>query len=50
LNGFSISKGEIYRSSQTEKCLYVSSYKENSPLKLPANSITTLVLSAGDKF
>jgi glucuronoarabinoxylan endo-1,4-beta-xylanase len=50
LKDFSISKGEIYRSSQAEKCLYVGSYKGNSPLKLPANSITTLVLSAGDKF
>jgi O-glycosyl hydrolase len=50
LKGFSISKGEVYRSSQTEKCLYVGSYKGSGPLKLPANSITTLVLSAGDKF
>jgi glucuronoarabinoxylan endo-1,4-beta-xylanase len=50
LNGFSISKGEVYRSSRTEKCLYVGSFKGSSPLKLPANSITTLVLSAGDKF
>jgi glucuronoarabinoxylan endo-1,4-beta-xylanase len=45
--GFSISKGEVYRSSRTEKCLYVGSYKGSGPLKLPANSITTLVLSAG---
>ena len=44
--GFSASKGEIYRSSQTEKCVNVGIYKENEPLKLPANSITTLVLSA----
>jgi glucuronoarabinoxylan endo-1,4-beta-xylanase len=50
LKGFSISKGEVYRSSQAEKCLYVGSYKRNNPLKLPANSITTLVLSAGDNF
>jgi glucosylceramidase len=46
LKGFSISKGEVYRSSQTEKCLYVGSYKGSGPLKLPANSITTLALSA----
>jgi glucuronoarabinoxylan endo-1,4-beta-xylanase len=48
LKGFSISKGEFYRSSRTEKCLYVGSYKGSGPLKLPANSITTLALSAGD--
>ncbi|MCJ7779058.1 MAG: hypothetical protein MUP16_12190 [Sedimentisphaerales bacterium] len=47
LKGFSISKGEVYRSSEAEKCLYVGSYKGGSPLKLPANSITTLALSAG---
>jgi glucuronoarabinoxylan endo-1,4-beta-xylanase len=47
--GFSISKGEVYRSSESEKCFYVGSYKNSGPLKLPANSITTLVLSAGDK-
>lgn len=41
---FSASKGEIYRSSRTEKCVKVGDYKENEPLKLPANSITTLVL------
>jgi glucuronoarabinoxylan endo-1,4-beta-xylanase len=43
--GLSVSEGEIYRSSQAEKCLYVGSFKGNGPLKLPANSITTLVLS-----
>jgi O-glycosyl hydrolase len=47
LKGFSISKGEIYRSSQTEKCVPVGSFDGPGPLKLPANSITTLVLSAG---
>jgi O-glycosyl hydrolase len=46
LKGFSISKGEVYRSSQTEKCVNVGSYKGSEPLKLPANSITTLALSA----
>ena len=48
LKGFSISKGEVYRSSKTEKCVHVGSYKGSGPLKLPANSITTLALSAGD--
>jgi glucuronoarabinoxylan endo-1,4-beta-xylanase len=42
--GFSVSKGEIYRSSQTEKCVRIGNYKKSSPLKLPANSITTLAL------
>jgi glucuronoarabinoxylan endo-1,4-beta-xylanase len=48
LKGFSISKGEVYRSSRTEKCLYAGSFKGSSPLKLPANTITTLSLSASD--
>ena len=45
--GFCISKGEVYRSSGTEKCVNVGSYNRSSPLKLPAHSITTLALSAG---
>jgi glucuronoarabinoxylan endo-1,4-beta-xylanase len=44
--GCSISKGEVYRSSEKEKCVHTGSYNGNKPLKLPANSITTLVLSA----
>jgi glucuronoarabinoxylan endo-1,4-beta-xylanase len=47
LKGSSISKGEVYRSSESEKCVNVSSYNGGGPLKLTANSITTLVLSAG---
>jgi glucuronoarabinoxylan endo-1,4-beta-xylanase len=46
LKGFSISKGEVYRSSEKEKCVHTGSYKGSKPLKLPANSITTLSLSA----
>jgi alpha-L-arabinofuranosidase len=46
LNGFSISKGEVYRSSEKEKCVHIGRYKSGEPLKLPANSITTVVLSA----
>ena len=41
---FSISKGEIYRSSQTENCMLIGSYMGKDPLTLPANSITTLSL------
>ncbi|MDD5064175.1 MAG: carbohydrate binding domain-containing protein [Phycisphaerae bacterium] len=43
--GFSASEGEVYRSSETEKCVNLGSYKAGEPLKLPAKSITTLVLS-----
>ncbi len=42
---FSVSKGEIYRSSETENCVRVGSYKGQA-LKLPANSVTTLSLNA----
>ena len=45
VKGFSASKGEIYRSSKSEKCVDVGGYQPGEPLKLPANSITTLVLS-----
>jgi glucuronoarabinoxylan endo-1,4-beta-xylanase len=46
LKGPAASKGEIYRSSEKEKCVRIGSYKSGEPLKLPANSITTLALSA----
>jgi glucuronoarabinoxylan endo-1,4-beta-xylanase len=45
LKGSSISKGEVYRSSEKEKCVHTGSFKSDEPLKLPANSITTLELS-----
>jgi glucuronoarabinoxylan endo-1,4-beta-xylanase len=45
LKGSAISKGEIYRSSEKEKCINVGSFKAGEPLKVPANSITTLALS-----
>lgn len=48
LKGISISKGEVYRSSESEKCVNLGSFKAGEPLKLPAKSITTLALSAGD--
>jgi glucuronoarabinoxylan endo-1,4-beta-xylanase len=49
LKGPAVSNGEVYRSSEKEKCVNVGSFKPGEPLKLPANSITTLALSAGDK-
>jgi glucuronoarabinoxylan endo-1,4-beta-xylanase len=45
LKGLSPSEGEFYRSSESEKCVRIGSYKKSEPLKLPANSITTLALS-----
>jgi glucuronoarabinoxylan endo-1,4-beta-xylanase len=45
LKGFSISKGGIYRSSEKEQFVRAGSYNVGNPLKLPANSITTLALS-----
>jgi len=49
IKDFSTSKGEIYRSSQTENCVRVGSFNGQAPLKLPANSVTTLSLSANGK-
>jgi O-glycosyl hydrolase len=43
--GFSVSKGEVYRTSETEECDNVGGYDKVKPLKLPAKSITTLTLS-----
>jgi glucuronoarabinoxylan endo-1,4-beta-xylanase len=44
--GFSVSKGGVYRSSESEKCVYIGSYNGSGPLKLPAKSITTLAFSS----
>lgn len=44
VKNFSISKGEIYRSSQNEKCVLVGNYNKKAALKLPAYSVTTLSL------
>jgi glucuronoarabinoxylan endo-1,4-beta-xylanase len=46
--GFSISKGDLYRSTQTKKCIRLGSFNRPGLLTLPANSITTLALSASD--
>ncbi|MBN2104817.1 carbohydrate binding domain-containing protein [bacterium] len=47
IKGFSLSEGELYRSSHTENCVRVGSYNGKVPLRLPASSVTTLLLSAG---
>jgi O-glycosyl hydrolase len=45
--GFTVTGGDIYRSSQSENCVLVGSFNPANPLTLPANSITTLSLSSG---
>ncbi|MFA5785208.1 MAG: glycoside hydrolase family 30 beta sandwich domain-containing protein, partial [Phycisphaerae bacterium] len=46
LSGFEASDGKIYRSSETEKCEPVGKYESGAELKLPAYSVTTIVLWA----
>lgn len=43
--GLSVSKGEVYRSSESEKCVHIGSFDGSGPLELPAKSITTLAIS-----
>ncbi len=47
--GFTASKGQVYRSSEKEKCIHIGSYKAGNPLKLPANSVTTLALTGSGR-
>ncbi len=49
IQNFSVSKGDVYRSSETENCVLVGEYNGQAPLQLPANSVTTLSLSTGEK-
>jgi O-glycosyl hydrolase len=49
LQNFPVSKGEIYRSSETENCALVGKYDSKTILELPANSVTTLSFTAGKK-
>jgi glucuronoarabinoxylan endo-1,4-beta-xylanase len=44
IKNFSIAKGEIYRSSQMENCVLIGKYNKRAPMKIPANSVTTLSL------
>ncbi len=46
---FPVSKGDVYRSSRTENCVRVGGYNKKAALKIPANSVTTLSLTAGGK-
>ena len=43
---FLIGKGEIYRSSAAENCVHAGQYNGKDRLKLPANSVTSVILSA----
>ncbi|MDD5064176.1 MAG: carbohydrate binding domain-containing protein [Phycisphaerae bacterium] len=49
LKGSAVSKGDVYRSSEKENCVKIGSFKKGEPLKLPANSITTVALSASQE-
>jgi len=49
IKNFAVTKGTIYRSSPTENCVLIGSYNKKTPLKLPANSVTTLALVTGKK-
>ena len=44
VKNFSIARGEIYRSSQMENCVLIGKYNKRAPMKIPANSVTTLSL------
>ena len=49
IKNFASAKGAIYRTSETENCVYVGEFNKRKPLVLPANSITTLSLSTAEK-
>ncbi len=46
VKGIPVSKGEIYRSSQKENCVLAGDYHGKGLLKIPQNSVTTLLLFA----
>lgn len=48
VRNFPVSKGEIYRSSQTENCILTGEYDRKRSVRIPENSVTTLVLYAGE--
>jgi len=45
-SGFSIADSDVYRSSSTQNCILIGGF--TNPLSVPANSITTVALSAGE--
>jgi O-glycosyl hydrolase len=46
-DNLTIADGDIYRSSVTESCVRVGGFNGQNPLRVPANSIVTLALTAG---
>ena len=46
---FPVVKGEIYRSSEKENCVFVGNYNGKDNLKIPKSSITTLSLILDEK-
>ncbi len=46
VKGISVSEGEIFRSSQKEKCVLAGSYNGKELMKIPKSSVTTLSLVA----
>ncbi len=42
---FKIRASKVYRTSQTENCVLTGKFEENTPLILPKNSITTVILT-----
>lgn len=44
--GIIVLSGDVYRTSQTENCAYISDFDPDSVLTLPAMSVTTLSLTA----
>jgi glucuronoarabinoxylan endo-1,4-beta-xylanase len=49
VKNFPVSRGDVYRSSRAENCVRAGGFSKNTALKIPANSVTTLSLSARGK-
>jgi glucuronoarabinoxylan endo-1,4-beta-xylanase len=43
--GFTISSGDVYRTTSTQSCEYIGNYNPAVPIELPAMSVTTLSLT-----
>jgi hypothetical protein len=48
--GFTVEEGGVYRTSETENCVAAGIFNPASPLTIPAQSITTLALSADESI
>lgn len=47
-NGYNITSGSIYRTSQNENCAFIGKYQQGSPLILPYKSIVTIAMGGND--